>query len=47
MQAHEAESGPTPTESIKGTVTKLFSIVNQFRGTDRSQARRYEIIGPT
>jgi phospholipid transport system substrate-binding protein len=35
-----AGTQPTPTETIKDTVTELFSILKDSQGTDRSQARR-------
>ena len=43
MPVDAAESGSTPTETINGTVTELFSILEEFQGSDRSEARRYEI----
>jgi phospholipid transport system substrate-binding protein len=43
MPVNAADSGPTPTETINGTVTELFAILEEFQGPDRSEVRRHEI----
>jgi phospholipid transport system substrate-binding protein len=43
MPVDAAGSEPQPTEAIKGTVTDLFAILQEFQGPGRSQARRRAI----
>jgi phospholipid transport system substrate-binding protein len=43
MPVDAAGYEPTPTETINGTVSELFTILKEFQGPDPSQARRGEI----